>query len=70
MIGMCKDGVDSDTSLAMIRRAALAAVIALTCGIAPAHAAGVLNIGLVPSEDPRMVVNDNQALLDHLHNSL
>jgi phosphonate transport system substrate-binding protein len=70
MMGMCKYGLDRDASLPMIRRAALAVVIALACGIAPARAAGVLNIGLVPSEDPRMVVNDNQALLDHLHNSL
>jgi phosphonate transport system substrate-binding protein len=31
---------------------------------------GVLNVGLVPSEDPRLIVADNQALLDALHQSL
>jgi phosphonate transport system substrate-binding protein len=45
-------------------------MFALACGIAPVRAAGVLNVGLVPSEDPRLVVSDNQALLDHLHNAL
>jgi phosphonate transport system substrate-binding protein len=35
-----------------------------------AHAQGVLNVGLVPGEDPRVMVNDNQALLDHLHKTL
>jgi phosphonate transport system substrate-binding protein len=48
----------------------LVALFALICGIGPVSAAGVLNVGLVPAEDPRLVVNDNQALLDHLHNSL
>jgi phosphonate transport system substrate-binding protein len=40
----------------------------LTLGVAKAE--GVLNVGLVPGEDPRVMVNDNQALLDHLHNTL
>ena len=31
---------------------------------------GVLNVGLVPSEDPRLMIADNQALLDALHQSL
>jgi len=35
-----------------------------------ARGEGVLNVGLVPSEDPRVVVTDNQALLDHLHKAL
>jgi len=47
-----------------------ATLLALNCCIGTARAAGVLNVGLVPSEDPRLVVNDNQPLLDALHNSL
>ena len=31
---------------------------------------GVLNVGLVPSEDPRLMIADNQALLDALRQSL
>ena len=54
----------------MMRRAGLAALFVLACGIGPVRAAGVLNVGLLPSEDPRLVVSDNQVLLDHLHNSL
>jgi phosphonate transport system substrate-binding protein len=44
------------------------AVSAMTLGIAGAQ--GVLNVGLVPGEDPRVMINDNQALLDHLHATL
>ena len=43
----------------------IGAVLACT-----ATAAEVLNIGLVPSEDPRVVITDNQALLDHLSDAL
>jgi phosphonate transport system substrate-binding protein len=35
-----------------------------------AKAEAVLNMGLVPGEDPRVMVTDNQALLDHLQKSL
>jgi phosphonate transport system substrate-binding protein len=35
-----------------------------------ARSADVLNVGLVPSEDPRVVVTDNRALLEHLHQTL
>jgi phosphonate transport system substrate-binding protein len=35
-----------------------------------ARSAAVLHVGLVPSEDPRVVVTDNRALLEHLHNAL
>jgi len=35
-----------------------------------ARGEGVLNVGLVPAEDPRVIVSDNQALLEHLHKSL
>ena len=31
---------------------------------------GVLNIGLVPAEDPRLIIADNQVLIDNLHASL
>jgi phosphonate transport system substrate-binding protein len=54
----------------VIRSICVAAMTALACGIGPVRAAGVLNVGLIPSEDPRLVVSDNQALLDHLHNAL
>jgi phosphonate transport system substrate-binding protein len=45
-----------------------AAASALAMGVARAEA--VLNMGLVPGEDPRVMVNDNQMLLDHLQKSL
>jgi phosphonate transport system substrate-binding protein len=51
-----------------LRRACAAGLLAVACG--PAGAADVLNVGLVPAEDPRLVVSDNQALLDHLHATL
>ena len=35
-----------------------------------AHGAEVLNLGLVPSEDPRVVISDNRALLDQLQAAL
>ena len=53
-----------------VHRAGLAALFVLACGIGPVRAAEVLNVGLVPAEDPRVVVSDNQALLDHLRDSL
>ncbi len=46
------------------------AVVASAVTLSPARGAGVLNMGLVPSEDPRVVVNDNQALLAHLRKAL
>jgi len=49
------------------------AAILLSCGLAgalPAHSEDVLKIGLVPAEDPRLMIADNQALLDSLHASL
>jgi phosphonate transport system substrate-binding protein len=52
------------------RRAWVAALFALACGIGPVRAAAVLNVGLLPSEDPRLVVSENQALLEHLRNAL
>ena len=54
----------------IIRDFCIAGMFTLACGIGSVWAAGVLNVGLVPAEDPRLVVSDNQALLDHLHNAL
>ena len=39
-------------------------------GSLPVHAEDVLRIGLVPAEDPRLIIADNQALIDALHASL
>jgi phosphonate transport system substrate-binding protein len=57
----------------MYARTAVALVLAvvasaLTLDLVRAEA--VLNMGLAPGEDPRVMVNDNQALLDHLQKSL
>jgi phosphonate transport system substrate-binding protein len=49
----------------------LAAVVFVSnLGLRAAQAQSVLNVGLVPGEDPRVMVNDNQALLDHLQATL
>ena len=48
----------------------IAAVAAIVVTFDVARAADVLNMGLVPSEDPRVVMNDNQLLLDKLQESL
>lgn len=48
----------------------LAAAAAFAIGLAPVWAADTLNLGLVPSEDPRVVIQDNQVLLDHLKHQL
>jgi phosphonate transport system substrate-binding protein len=47
-----------------------AAVLASNLALRAAQAQSVLNVGLVPGEDPRVMVNDNQALLDHLQSTL
>ena len=65
-----KPGKSRKMQTSMVRRAGLALLLALACGAEPLHAQGVLNVGLVPAEDPRLVVSDNQALLDHLHKAL
>ena len=36
----------------------------------PVHSEDILRIGLVPAEDPRLIIADNQALIDALHASL
>lgn len=51
-------------------RTLLAALLAFACATGVAQAAGMLNVGLVPAEDPRLIVNDNQALLDALRTAL
>ena len=45
-------------------------VFASLAGSPPVHSEEVLRIGLVPAEDPRLIVADNQALIDALHASL
>jgi len=52
----------------LLRRAALLALLA--CSSVYTHAQQVLNLGMVPSEDPRVVIQDNQAMLDHLKRRL
>ena len=41
---------------------------ALACALwaGAAGAQSVLNFGLVPSEDPRLVIGNNRPLIDHL----
>ncbi len=46
------------------------ASVALAFIFSSVRAEDVLNMGLVPGEDPRLIVNDNQQLLDHLQKSL
>jgi phosphonate transport system substrate-binding protein len=49
------------------------AAVFLLCGLIgpiPAHSGDILKIGLVPAEDPRLMIADNQALMDSLHASL
>jgi phosphonate transport system substrate-binding protein len=57
-----------------MKRRALAAlgfaVVASALALDPARGEAVLNMGLVPGEDPRVMINDNQALLDRLQQSL
>jgi len=49
----------------------LSLVLALTLvQLAPANAQKILNVGLVPAEDPRLIITDNQAMLDQLSKSL
>ena len=48
----------------------VAAIVATLVTLEFARAADVLNMGLVPSEDPRVIMNDNQMLLEQLEKSL
>jgi phosphonate transport system substrate-binding protein len=67
---MRKGSKTNNAGTSTTARSWFAALFVLACAIGPVGAAGVLNVGLLPSEDPRLVVSDNQALLDHLRNSL
>lgn len=48
----------------------VAAILATLITLDFARAADVLNMGLVPSEDPRVIMSDNKVLLEHLEKSL
>lgn len=50
--------------------APFAAAAWLAAVVTPSHGAGTVNMGLVPSEDPRVVIQDNQVLLEHLEGAL
>jgi phosphonate transport system substrate-binding protein len=63
-------GAVSIRIVARVAKALLWAVAASALSLSVASAQGVLNVGLVPGEDPRVMINDNQALLDHLHATL
>jgi phosphonate transport system substrate-binding protein len=45
-------------------------LLSLVCGARPALADGEILLGLVPSEDPSALVNDNQAIISALEASL
>jgi phosphonate transport system substrate-binding protein len=55
-----------------IRRAASLLLAGLGAALlaGAAHAQAVLNFGLVPSEDPRIVIGNNKPLIDHLSKAL
>lgn len=55
---------------ARVGLALLLALAAFVLTLGHARAEGVLNMGLVPGEDPRVMVNDSQALLEQLQKSL
>jgi phosphonate transport system substrate-binding protein len=46
------------------------AIVVSALALDPARGEAILNMGLVPGEDPRVMINDNQALLDRLQQSL
>ncbi len=48
----------------------IAAIVVIVLTLDAAKAVDVLRMGLVPSEDPRVVMNDNQLLLDELQDSM
>ena len=52
------------------RRLAGLIVWAALLGPCAAVAQGTLNVGLIPAEDPRLMIADNQALIEALHTSL
>ena len=60
-----KNRMNMRTSLALV-----AAVVISALRPDFASGADVLKMGLVPSEDPRVIMNDNQVLLDELQKSM
>lgn len=54
---------------AALRALAALALACAACLSPTAAAQGVLNFGLVPAEDPRLMITDNQALIDALQQS-
>lgn len=56
----------SNTVCRAVRAIATIAMVCLTLLSPAAWAQGVLNFGLVPAEDPRLMITDNQALIDAL----
>ncbi len=56
----------SNTVCRAVRAIATSAMVCLTLLSPAAWAQGVLNFGLVPAEDPRLMITDNQALIDAL----
>jgi phosphonate transport system substrate-binding protein len=50
--------------------ALVAAIVVTALTLDVARGAEVLKMGLVPSEDPRVIMNDNQGLLEELQNSM
>jgi len=50
--------------------ALVAAIVVTVLTLGSATGADVLRMGLVPSEDPRVIMNDNQVLLDELQKSM
>jgi len=55
---------------ALMRRLSIVLVCFGLLGPVAAWSEGVLNVGLVPAEDPRLIIADNQALIDGLRQSL
>lgn len=51
-------------------RALLAVILMMMMGLGFARAADVLNMGLVPAEDPSVIMNDNKILIGELEKSL
>ena len=51
-------------------RALLAVILMTMMGLGFARAADVLNMGLVPAEDPSVIMNDNKILIGELEKSL
>jgi len=63
--------VSARLRIASLRRAIPALLLfGSLVSFGPVHSEDILRIGLVPAEDPRLIIADNQALIDALHASL